>query len=102
MRQVKTKPRAKSKAIGEKIKTAIELAFKSQRFVVDVSVEYIPRSPFMRISVVSACFEKINHADRQNIVWKVIQNSLNPNEQFCIASTYTHAPNELIDDQRNK
>lgn len=63
-----------------------------------VTVEPITGTKLHRITVVAAGMRKLRHSERQDLVWRIIDEALPKDRQLFIASVYVFTPTELSGD----
>lgn len=61
----------------------------------DVSVEQIASTRVYRIHVIAAQFKDFRHFERQDLVWRIAEQVLGPDERLQISSIMTYTPTEL-------
>ena len=61
----------------------------------DVSAEKIPSTKLHRALVVSPQFEKLRPSERQDLIWRIVQQHFSPDQQLQISMIVTLAPSEI-------
>lgn len=61
----------------------------------DVSIEQIASTKVYRIHVVAAQFKDFRHFERQDLVWRIAEQVLGPDDRLRISSIMTYTPTEL-------
>ena len=60
-----------------------------------IHLESIPHTKLTRVQVVSALFKQLRHSERQDLVWRIINQHFTPEQQLRISTVMTVAPREL-------
>ena len=60
-----------------------------------IRLEKIPGTRLTRVMVTSPIFKKLRHSERQDFVWRIINQHFSPEEQLRISTIMTIAPAEL-------
>jgi len=55
----------------------------------EVSVEAIPTTRLYRVLVLAPKFKALKHTERQNLVWRIAERALSPDEQMRISMILT-------------
>ena len=71
------------------LKSRLESSFSAE-----VDVESVGKGRY-RLAVVSPRFNRMSHLKRQDVVWKVVDESLNRNAVMGISLILTFSPREL-------
>jgi hypothetical protein len=77
------------------LKRAIINDLKSGGIKAKVEFEPVPTTKLYRITVLAPQFEKLRHFERQNLVWRIAEKTLSPNEQLRVSMILTLTPQEL-------
>jgi hypothetical protein len=91
MAQVKTK---KPPAFLDRLKGALMDALKANGIPAKVDAEPVPTTRLYRLAVLAPKFRVLKHSERQNIVWRIAERALSPDEQMRISMILTLTPDE--------
>ena len=91
---VSVKPR-KIPEFLDRLKTALIDALKAIGIKAQVNVEPIPTTRLYRVSVFAPKFKALKHSERQNLVWRITEKAVSPDEQMRISMILTLTPNEM-------
>ena len=61
----------------------------------EVATEPVPTTSLYRVTVVAPKFKALKHSERQNLVWRIAENTLSPDEQLRISMILTLTREEL-------
>ena len=89
MANVKTAP-----AFLEQLKKAIVETLKVNGISAKVRTEPVPTTKLYRVAVFSPQFKQMRHSERQNLVWRIAEKAVSPDEQMRISMILT-----LTDDE---
>jgi stress-induced morphogen len=64
-------------------------------FAAEIDVEFVSDAPRFRIGVTSAQFEGVPHLRRQNLLWKVVDDTCTREDTMMISLILAYAPSEL-------
>jgi hypothetical protein len=60
----------------------------------DVLTEPVPSTKLYRVKVLAAKFTKLKYTERQNLVWRIVEKVLGPEDQLRISMIFTLTPDE--------
>ncbi len=60
----------------------------------EVTIESIPGTKLHRVTVIAAKFAKLRFSERQAVVWRIIDQVLQKDEQVYVSMVYTLTPSE--------
>ena len=83
---------AKLKAAPEfvdELKDALVEGLAAVGIAAEVSVEAIPTTRLYRVLVLAPKFKALKHTERQNLVWRIAERALSPDEQMRISMILT-------------
>ncbi|HWL94220.1 MAG TPA: hypothetical protein VNT79_11870 [Phycisphaerae bacterium] len=81
-------------AFLDRLKTALVSGLKSGGIDADVDSEPVPTTKLHRIMVLAPKFKALRHTERQNLVWRIAEQALAPDEQLQISMILTLTPDE--------
>jgi hypothetical protein len=94
MAKVKNSPRP---SLADRVVTALKAGLKTSGFAVEgVEIEPIKGTRLFRVTVVARGFDKIWVTERQDLVWRILDQSLSPEEQLRISMVVTLSPSEVV------
>lgn len=89
MAKVKSPP-----AFLEHMKTALVEKLKAGGIDAEVDTEHVPRTKLHRVLVVAPQFKSMPHYERQDLVWRIAEQTLSPDEQLLVSMILTLTPDE--------
>ena len=94
MPKVKAIPMAK---LAERVAAVLKADLKSAGFpVIAIETEPLKGTKVFRVTLIAKGFEKIWLTERQDIVWRILQESFTKEERFRISMVVTLAPTEAV------
>jgi hypothetical protein len=60
----------------------------------EIEIEAVPTTRLYRVLVLAPKFKALRHSERQDLVWRIAQRVLGPDEQLRISMILTLTPNE--------
>ena len=60
-----------------------------------VEVEHVVGTKLYRFSVIAPGFRRLRHSERQDLVWRIADQTLDQSQQLSIASIVTATPAEM-------
>ena len=90
MSKVKTAP-----AFLRRLETALVEGLKASGIAADVDSEHVPTTKLHRVTVLAPKFRALRPTERQNLVWRIAEQTLSPDEQLRISMILTLTPDEL-------
>ena len=60
----------------------------------EVELESVPTTRLYRVLVLAPKFKALKHTERQNLVWRITERALSPEEQMRISMILTMTPDE--------
>ena len=78
-----------------RVKKALTEDLARARIPAEVTVESIPGTKLHRVTVVAAKFAKLRFSERQAVVWRIIDQVLQKDEQVFVSMVYTLTPGEI-------
>ena len=79
----------------ERLCTALRKELRSVGIYATLTSEAIEGTKLYRISAVAKKFEALRHSERQDLVWRIAEQTLQPDEQLRISMILTLTPGEL-------
>lgn len=67
---------------------------KAGGIVAEVASEPVRTTKLHRVMVLAAKFKALKHSERQNLVWRIAEQALSPDEQLKISMILTLTPDE--------
>lgn len=61
----------------------------------DVAFERVGKTRLYRFTIVAGNFAKLTHTERQRLVWRIVDQELDPNQQLLISMILTLTPSEF-------
>jgi hypothetical protein len=77
-----------------RLKTALVDGLKVGGIAADVDSEPVPTTRLHRVMVLAPKFKALKHTERQNLVWRIAEQTLGPEEQLKISMILTLTPDE--------
>ena len=93
-----TKTRVRQNKIPHKIMNAIVEGLEERKIPVKVEYEKSALRGLYRFYVVSDKFDRLSNAERQDIVWRIIKNNLEPADTLRITMVMTLTEKEARGD----
>jgi len=78
----------------------LTLGLKTAGIAARVVVEHVPGTKLHRVFVVATAFARLRPAERQDLVWRIADQALTPDERLRISMIYTVTKSELPGDLR--
>src|SRR5690349_21798314 len=89
---IRRKPRS---TLADRVVSALKSGLKTAGFTVTaIQTEPIKGTKLFRVTLIAKGFEKIWHTERQDLVWRILQHVITPEEQLHISMVLTLAPTE--------
>jgi len=79
----------------ERLKTALISALAANDISAKVRTERVPTTKLYRLAVLAPKFKTLKHSERQNLVWRIADSALSPDEQLHISMILTLTPDEV-------
>ncbi len=61
----------------------------------EIGIKPVPTTRLYRVYVIAPKFKNLKHTERQNLVWRIADRVLAPDEQMRISMILTLTPNEM-------
>ncbi len=55
----------------------------------------VPTTRLYRVAVLAPKFKELKHSERQNLVWRITERAISPDEQMRISMILTLTPDEM-------
>ncbi len=78
-----------------KLKQSLRSELAAVGIEAKVHTEAVPTTQLYRVTVVAPQFKVLNHSERQNVIWRIVEKSLSPQEQLRISMIMTLAADEI-------
>jgi acid stress-induced BolA-like protein IbaG/YrbA len=82
-------------ALVDQIKLVLVHHLKEVGIQVKVTTEPVPLTKLRRVMVISQQFAKMRQSERQDLVWRIVTESLTYEQRLRISMIVTLTPNEL-------
>jgi hypothetical protein len=93
MPKMKAKPRT---SLATRVAAALKSGLKLAGFAVEqIETQPIRGTKLFRVTLVAKGFEKLWTTERQDLVWRILNQSFNREEQLQISMIITLSPGEL-------
>ena len=79
----------------ERLKAALIRALAANDISAKVRTERVPTTKLYRVAVLAPKFKALKHSERQNLVWRIADSALSPDEQLHISMILTLTPDEV-------
>ena len=89
MAKVKNPP-----AFLDRLRVALVTGLKASGIQAEVDSESVPTTKLHRVMVLAPKFKALKHSERQNLVWRIAEQTLAPDEQLKISMILTLTPDE--------
>jgi hypothetical protein len=76
------------------LKSALVDGLKASGISAQVGIEPVPTTKLHRVMVLASKFKALKHSERQNLVWRIVEQALAPDEQLKISMILTLTPDE--------
>jgi hypothetical protein len=84
------------KVLAERIAEALKSGLATAGITLEeIETEPIRGTKLIRVTLVAKGFERVNHTERQDIVWRILNRTLTPDEQLRVSMVVTLTPKEL-------
>jgi len=80
-----------------RLKEGLIAGLKSSGIQARIDMEPVPGTRLHRVYVIAKKFAKLRPTERQDLVWRILDRHLRPEEQFRISMIYTVTPEEMPD-----
>jgi len=84
-----------SNNLPDRIKHALTEDLHKSGLEVDVVTEVVPDTRLTRVIIVSRTFQQLGPAERQDLIWRIMDNHFDSDEQLRISMVYTLSPDEI-------
>lgn len=78
----------------DRLKTALVDGLKLAGITAEVDSEPVPTTKLHRVLVLAPKFKVLKHSERQDLVWRIAERALAPDEQLRISMILTLTPDE--------
>lgn len=78
----------------QRLKTALVGALQANGIAAKVDAERVPTTRLYRVMVLAPKFKELKHSERQNLVWRITDHAISPEEQMRISMILTLTPDE--------
>jgi len=92
MAGLKTKPLP---AFLKRLKGAIIDVLGANGIAAEVDMTPVPTTRLYRVAVMAPKFKELKHSERQNLVWRITERAISPDEQMRVSMIVTLTPDEL-------
>jgi len=79
----------------DRLKTGLISSLDKNGIDADVDTEKVPTTKLYRVIVLAPKFKALKHSERQNLVWRIADSALSPDEQLHISMILTLTPDEV-------
>jgi hypothetical protein len=79
----------------DRLNTALISALAANDISAKVRTERVPTTKLYRVAVLAPKFKALKHSERQNLVWRIADSALSPDEQLHISMILTLTPDEV-------
>jgi hypothetical protein len=76
----------------DRLKAALISALAANDIGAKVHTEGVPTTKLYRVAVLAPKFKALEHSERQNLVWRIADSALSPDEQLHISMILTLTP----------
>ena len=80
-----------------RLKKSLVDALKANGIVADIDVESVPTTRLYRVAIRAAKFKQLKYSERQNLVWRIAERAISPDEQMRISMILTLTPDEATE-----
>ena len=77
-----------------RLKSALVSTLGANGIRAEVDSEPVPTTRLYRVAVRAPKFEMLKHSERQNLVWRIAERAISPDEQMRISMILTLTPEE--------
>jgi len=74
---------------------ALRQELSQQGIPADVQIESVPTTKLFRVMITAKKFKHLEHAERQSLVWRIVDRHFTPEQQLQISMIVTLTPQEL-------
>jgi len=78
-----------------RLKTALIRALAANDISAKVRTERVPTTKLYRVAVLAPKFKEMKHSERQNLVWRIAERALSPEELLRVSMIFTLTPDEV-------
>ncbi len=79
----------------DRLETARTSSLGKNEITAKVDTEKVPTTKLYRVMVLAPKFKALKHSERQNLVWRIADSALSPDEQLHISMILTLTPDEV-------
>ena len=79
----------------DRLKTGLINSLDKNGIDAVVDTEKVPTTKLYRVIVLAPKFKALKHSERQNLVWRIADSALSPDEQLHISMILTLTPDEV-------
>ena len=79
---------------AERLRTSLVEGLKAAGIRAEVQSEAVPMTKLHRVLVLAAKFRHLKQYERQDLVWRIMEKNLSPDEQLRISMILTLTPAE--------
>jgi|GEM_PF-876663 len=80
--------------INKRVKASLTEGLRAGGIEARIGLESVPGTKLWRVKVISPKFAKLRPSERQDLVWRILSDSLTREEQFQISMVLTLTPAE--------
>jgi hypothetical protein len=77
-----------------RLKNALVSTLAANGIEADVDSEPVPTTRLYRVAVRAPKFKMLKHSERQNLVWRIADHAISPDEQMRVSMILTLTPDE--------
>lgn len=78
----------------KRLKSSIIDVLRGNGIAAKVDIIPVPTTRLYRVAVMAPKFKELKHSERQNLVWRITERALSPDEQMRISMILTLTPDE--------
>lgn len=78
----------------DRFTTALISSLRKNGIAAKVDTQKVPTTKLYRVIVLAPKFKALKHSERQNLVWRIADSALSPDEQLHISMILTLTPDE--------
>jgi hypothetical protein len=77
-----------------RLKEALTDTLRANGIAAEVDTEPVPTTRLYRVAVLAPKFKRLRHSERQDLVWRIAERALSPEEQMRVSMILTMTPDE--------
>jgi len=85
----------KTQPFAQRLKKALSDGLKAAMIDAKIETERVPTTKLHRAMIVAKQFKHLNYSERQDLVWRIIDENFPKEERFHVGTIMTMTPDEM-------